>query len=139
MENETKRDGKPKKTYRTPQLSSYGDVTQITRGSNQVGSDSGGGTGHSSKNCWIAEALYGVDAPRTLLVRAWLTRCYNRQRTWALVVVPLYRRFGRGVAAGVRSHRILQRLFRPLFDRAVVRAHRDYASVIARCTACSRR
>ena len=135
MENEIKRDGKPKKTYRTPLLSSYGDVTQITRGSNASGSDSGGGTGHSSRNCWIAEALYGVDAPRTLLVRAWLTHCYNRQQTWALVVVPLYRRFGQRVAAGVRSRAILQRLFRPLFDRAVVCAHRDYASAIARRTA----
>ena len=133
MENSIKPERSAKKAYCPPELSSYGAVTQITRGGGGTTGD--GGSTHTKLACWIAEALYGVDAPRTLLIRAWLTHCYNRQQTWALVVVPLYRRFGERVAAGVRSHAVLQRLFRPLFDRAVVCAHRDYAPVIAGRTA----
>jgi hypothetical protein len=135
MENKTQVERKPKKTYRTPLLSSYGDVTQITRGNLNVGSDGTGGASSKNAGCWIAEALYGIDAPRTHLVRAWLKHCYAQRQPWALVVVPLYRRFGQRVATGVRSYAVLQRLFRPLFDRAVVCAHRDYASAIAIRTA----
>jgi hypothetical protein len=118
--------GAPRKPYCGPELSLYGDVTQITRSGSGSGTDGGAPT--MSKQCWIAEALYGVDAPRTLLVRAWLTERYDRCDVWALALVPLYRRFGQRVAAQVRRHSSLQRLFRPLFDHAVRQAHREYAS-----------
>ena len=131
MEDKSTIERQRKNTYRTPELVLYGDVSQITRGGNGNGSDNGS-SGTHTMICWIAEALYGIDAPRTHLVRVWLKKCYQRREGWALFVVPVYRRVGQRVAAGVRSYAVLQRLFRPLFDRAVVCAHRDYASAIAR-------
>jgi len=131
MDNKSQVERKPKKTYHPPELSFYGDITEITRGANSNGSDGGGGSGSHSKNCWIAEALYGVDAPRTHLVRSWLRECYQARERWALIAVPMYSRFGQQVAKLVRSYRVAQRLFRPLFDHAVNCAHREYAARIA--------
>ena len=129
MEKKSTSDRPPKKTYRPPELSNYGDITQITRGGGGTTGD--GGATHTKVACWIAEALYGIDAPRTHLVRAWLRESYEHRERWALFVVPVYRRFGQSVARLVRSNSIAQRVFRPLFDRAVSCAHRDFASRIA--------
>jgi len=71
--------------------------------------------------------LYGVDSPRTRLVRAWLTESYERRDPMARIVVPLYRRFGVAVAGMLRKHPGLQPLCRLLFDRAVKSAHREYS------------
>jgi len=116
----------PKKAYRTPVLTQYGDVKRLTGGSGNGGGDMGG-AGPMTKPCWIAEALYGVDTPRVALVRAWLARCHKRRDGWALFVVPLYVRFGQRVAGAVRTFPALQRIFRPVFDRAVQRAYGEYA------------
>jgi hypothetical protein len=113
-----------KKQYRTPELLFHGDVTQLTKGT--LGS-LGDGSANKSRSCWIAEALYGIDAPRTRLVRAWLAECYEQRVSWALVIVPLYSRFGQRVAGSVRRHSSLRQLFRPIFDYAVRRAHRNFA------------
>jgi len=77
--------------------------------------------------CWIAEVLYGIDAPRTKLVRAWLTESYERRDLIGRIVVPLYTRFGVTVAGLLRRRPVLQSVFRPLFYRAVKRAHQEYA------------
>lgn len=117
-----------KKKYQTPRLKFYGNVVQLTRGGGGNGAD---GTGHPhTKQCWIAETLYGVDAPRTLIMRAWLTECYERREPWSLVVVPLYRRFGQSIAACLRSYPVFKGLFRPLFDLGVRRAHQDRAAAL---------
>lgn len=42
MENKKNSERQPKKPYRTPKLSSYGDVSQITRGGGGTKSDAGG-------------------------------------------------------------------------------------------------
>ncbi len=118
---------KPKKTYRAPVLSEYGDVRQLTSGAGGGKRDAGGGM---SRMCWIAEALYGYDTPRVLLVRGWLTRCYDRRIWWALAIVPLYVRFGERVAAAIRVFPGLRRLFRPAFDRAVLQGFRAYGSKV---------
>lgn len=113
-----------KKVYSAPRLTYYGDVTQLTTGGNGAGGD-GGGAGMSMM-CWIAEVLYGVGAPRTRIVRAWLTAAYERRDPVARIVVPLYRRFGVAVATLLRKRPVLQRVFRPLFDRLVKRAHSEF-------------
>jgi hypothetical protein len=119
----------PRKPYRKPELSSYGDVSQITRGnmSNMPG-DAGGAA--TKMGCWIAEALYGVDTPRTRLVRKWLNEAYDNRIGWAVVVMPLYRRYGVSLARGVRASSLLQRMLRPLFDSAVRRAHLKYSAYL---------
>ncbi len=116
----------PKKNYSAPRLTCYGEVTQVTRGQGGNGLD-GGKLGKSRPACWIAEVLYGFDAPRTRLVRAWLAESYKRRDPLARVVVPLYSRLGVAVARMMRRYPVLQPVFRPLFDRAVKRAHREYA------------
>jgi hypothetical protein len=116
-----------KKKYQCPQLVCYGNVVQLTRGGGGNGLDS---DGQHTKHCWIAEVIYGVDAPRTQLVRAWLSECYERREPWSLVVLPLYRRFGQRIAVFLRRCPVFKSAFRPLFDLGVRRAHRDRAAAL---------
>ena len=118
---------KPRKPYSAPVFSKYGDVRRLTGGGGGPGADGGGG-GAMTMVCWIAEALYGVDTPRVVLVRAWLARCFKRRDGWALFIVPLYVRFGQRVAAHVRTIPAMKWIFRPVFDRAVRRAYREYST-----------
>jgi hypothetical protein len=118
----------PRKAYRKPELSFYGDVSQLTRG--DISNMSGDAGGAATKMCWIADELYGVAAPRTVLVRAWLNDAYDRRAGWALVAVPLYRRFGVQAARRLRSSILLESVLRPLFDHAVRCAHRKYAAYV---------
>ena len=89
------------------------------------------GSPNSSMGCWNGEALHGVDAPRTHLVRAWLNDCFDHRVGCALVVMPLYRRFGRRVARFARSNAPLRRVLRPFFDRVVGCARAQYAVYLA--------
>jgi hypothetical protein len=116
-----------KKKYEGPRLVCYGTVAKLTKGTGHGARDTGGG---HTKHCWIAEVIYGVNAPRTQLIRAWLTECYERREPWSLVVVPLYRQFGQRIAAFLRSWPVFKNVFRPLFDLGVRRAHRDRAAAL---------
>jgi hypothetical protein len=69
-------------------------------------------------HCWIAEAIYGVDDPRTHLVREWLTAEFALT-PFGRTVMNLYRRFGQRVASVARKSRVLRALLRPIFDRAL--------------------
>jgi hypothetical protein len=80
--------------------------------------------------CWIAEVIYGVHDPRTQLVRAWLSECYERREPWSLVVVPLYRHFGQRIAVFLRNFPAFKSVFRPLFDLGVRCAQRERAAVL---------
>jgi hypothetical protein len=115
-----------RKKYFTPRLTDYGNVTQVTRGGS--GNMADGTMGSRQGACWIAEVLFGIDSPRTRLVRAWLRESYERRDPVARMVVPLYYRFGVAIADLLRRRPALQPLFRPLFDRAVKCAHREYAA-----------
>jgi hypothetical protein len=115
-----------KKAYRPPVLSQYGDVKRLTGGM-MGGSGDGAGTTGNSRICWIAETLYGMEAPRVTLVRGWLARCYDRREWWALFIVPLYSRFGQRVAAAIQAFPALKQIFRPIFDRTIRRAYQEYA------------
>jgi hypothetical protein len=117
-----------RKPYAKPRLICYGHVKDIVQGS-------GGGTlndprtHQSTRVCWIAEALYGVDASRTLVLRAWLSRAYEQKRRgWLLI--SLYARFGRTVADRIRSGHIPARLFLPLFDYLFVKANDHTARML---------
>jgi hypothetical protein len=118
-----------KKEYQRPQLVCYGDVALLTRGGKGKGTESGAHSGGSSRMCLVAEVLYGVDTPRTHLVRCWLMDRYERRKHWALIVVPLYRRLGKRIAPLARRYSIVSDALRPLFDSAVRRSLRQYASV----------
>ena len=129
--NRTKVDGRSderptRRQYLVPQLVCYGDVAVVTRGGGPATGDALGMT----MICWIAEALYGVDAPRTQVVRKWLSECYDQREAWALAAVPLYRRFGVRVAGLARRHSFVASALRPLFDRAVIRSHQHYSAKV---------
>lgn len=79
------------------------------------------GTGFTPHGCWIAEAIYGTDDPRTHVVRAWLNTEFA-VRPIGRIVMNAYWKFGQRVAAVVRRSNILKAVFRPLFDRALSEA-----------------
>jgi len=114
--------GQPaRKPYSPPRLVAYGHVKDIIQGSTGGGND---GVGGHSKQCWIAEALYGADDARTLLLRARLTVVYDERRFgWRFVV--LYRMFGRGMARLISTGVLPAMLFLPLFDTLVEKAMAD--------------
>ena len=112
-----------RKPYSHPRVVSYGHVKDIVQGSIGPGND---GSGTHSKQCWIAEALYGAHDSRTYLLRAWLTVIYDeRRRGWMLV--GLYRLFGRRTAALITGGILPRMLFQPLFDTLVEKAMADSA------------
>jgi hypothetical protein len=71
--------------------------------------------------CWIAEAIYGVDDPRTYAVRAYLNGDFRKTRVGDFIM-RLYLRFGERIAAVVRKSSTLRMILRPLFDAALSRA-----------------
>lgn len=81
----------------------------------------GQGAGALAKVCWIAEAIYGVDDPRTWLLRAWLNGPFMETLAGA-VAMAVYRAVGRPVAWLTRRSRILRAALRPLFESALRRA-----------------
>jgi len=131
-QNENKTGSTPppaRKPYATPRLVPYGHVKDIVQGTQGPGNDQGGG---HSKQCWIAEALYGSDDARTHLLRAWLSVVYDERRAgWECVA--LYRVFGRTTARLISAGVLPRQLFRPLFDvlveKAVADAPRAFAAV----------
>jgi hypothetical protein len=116
-----------KKKYQCPQMVCYGSVAQLTKGGGGGGRDA---SGAHTKICWIAEVIYGVEAPRTQLIRTWFGECYQRREPWSLIVVPLYRRFGQPIAAFLQRFPVFKTLFRRLFDLGIRRAHRDRATAL---------
>lgn len=106
-----------KKPYATPQVVSYGHVKDIIQGGGGMMSDAAGTPpgGNSKANCWIAEQLYGVDDPRTWLLRAWLGHVYDdRGRGWQFVA--LYQKFGRATARLIARGYLPRAPFYAVFD-----------------------
>jgi hypothetical protein len=117
-----------RKPYTPPRVISYGHVKDIIQGATGKHAD---GPGVLSKStCWIAEVLYGVDDPRTVLLRAWLTAVYDQRRSGWLGVA-LYRRFGETTANLIARGYLPRQLFQPLFDRLVENALGEWAFVVA--------
>jgi hypothetical protein len=114
----------PKKPYSAPRLVKYGDLRQLTRGGR---GRLGDGMGTHTRVCWIAEALYGADDPRTHLLRMWLVDVYSKTAIGS-VVVALYNLLGRELSVLVRRSSLLRRMLRPVFEAGLVRAHRHFIS-----------
>jgi hypothetical protein len=118
-----------RKPYAAPRLISYGHVKDIVQGSTGNKADAGT-TKQSGAPCWIADVLYGVDDPRTLVLRAWLTDIRARKdRGWPWVA--MYIAVGRQVAALTRRATALRFVLRPLFDALAVQAFDNRARLIA--------
>ena len=115
-----------RKPYAPPRLVCYGSVKELIQGGGGGGGDA---TAHTKAQCWIAEALYGIDDPRTTLLRAWLTDAYVQRRRWWLFVA-LYRSCGRSVANLIYRGRLPRRWLRPLFDFLFDKAFDESARAI---------
>jgi hypothetical protein len=117
-----------KKPYASPRLISYGHVKDIVQG--DTGPMTGDGQS-TTKPCWVAEALYGPNDCRTLVLRDWLSAIHvQRRRGWRFVA--LYITYGRGVAAALERGLVLRTVLRPLFD---VLAHRAFTESARRLAA----
>jgi hypothetical protein len=90
---------------------------------NSLGNAAGGAgkLAEGVSSCWIAEALYGVNDPRTHLLRSWLNQEF-RETALGQVVMPLYARFGKLVAFAVRMSKPVRNFFQPLFEQALAAA-----------------
>lgn len=116
-----------RKPYTPPRLVSYGHVKDIVQGS--TGTKGDGGAGLTRPTCWVAEALYGMDDPRTLVLRAWLTEVHTeKRRGWWLVEV--YRALGPTVAGLLRRGAMPRRTLLPLFDALADKAFDNRARTI---------
>ena len=114
-----------RKPYASPRLVSYGHVKDIVQGNAGDKPDSG-----TTMMCRVAEALYGADDPRTLLIRGWLTAIHaERRRGWRLVA--LYRRWGGAMSALIRMGCLPRRTILRLFDRLADKAFDRWARVIS--------
>jgi|LakMenEpi03Aug12_release.lakeMendotaPanAssembly.Ray.scaffolds.fasta_scaffold162451_2 hypothetical protein len=72
-----------------------------------------GGMGGGNPFCWVAREVYGVDDPRWLVFRAWLTA---DAPTW---LHDLYGKHGEAFAAWIRDKPAVKRVLRVLMDRAI--------------------
>lgn len=115
-----------KKPYSVPKLICYGHVKEIVQTGGGGKSDA---VNKCRNSCWIAEVLYGVEHPRTLLLRARLRIVLLRkERGWRFAA--LYVRFGRQTAALIARGVLPRRLFLPLFDRLTDWALDEWAATV---------
>jgi hypothetical protein len=115
-----------KKPYSPPRLIAYGHVKDIVQGG--VGGRADGATTRQT-GCWVADVLYGVDNPRTLVLRAWLRDIHTHgDRGWWFV--ELYRVVGPTVAGLLRRGRLPRGVLLPLFDRLAGKAFDNRARLI---------
>jgi hypothetical protein len=118
-----------KKPYTPPRLIAYGHVKDIVQGATGNRSDGGAGMTRQTGPCWVADALYGVENPRTLVLRAWLTETHARKdRGWRLV--EFYKVVGPAVANLIRRGILPRRLLLPLFDALTRKAFDSRARLI---------
>lgn len=71
--------------------------------------------------CWIAEELYGVDAPKTHAIRGWLKNEYSRTPVGEKFV-DWYMEHGESVAAKIKHDPAMRETFQSLFDKFAISA-----------------
>ena len=119
-----------RKPYTAPRLISYGHVKDIVQGGGNRANDPGTGRATKPAPCWIAEALFGVDDARTMLLRSWLTGIYvERRRGWHLVAV--YATYGSAAGWLLQRGWLPRRPFVRLFD-ALTRCAFDESAAAAK-------
>lgn len=78
-------------------------------------------SGFGKKGCWIAEAIYGIEDPRTHIVRAWLNGPF-RATFIGNAVMNVYLAVGQQVAWAARRSSWIRAVFKPMFDVALRKA-----------------
>jgi hypothetical protein len=80
----------------------------------------GGGMGGGASFCWVAREVYGVDDPRWLVFRDWLTA---DAPTW---LHDLYGKHGEAFAAWIRDKPAVKRVLRVFMDSAIAATRGRY-------------
>ena len=115
-----------RKPYTPPRVVSYGHVKDVVQGASGPRADSGS----TRSMCWIAEALYGLEDPRTILLRSWLTGIHaGKRQGW--LFVELYRRVGRQVGGLIRAGLLPRWTLLPLFRALTGKAFDASARLIS--------
>lgn len=73
--------------------------------------------------CWIAEAIYGINDLRTLMIRAYLNGKF-KTTFYGKHIMALYGKYGQAIAARVQKSWALRLVFRPFFEIALWRARK---------------
>jgi hypothetical protein len=124
-----------RKPYTTPQLTRHGHVKDIVQGTAGPASD-GGSDNTKPPVCWIAEALYGADDPRTIILRSWMLRAYAERRGWWFLIV-VYKALGPTIASLIRREWVPRGVLLPLFDFLARAAFDKSANQLATTTSMS--
>ena len=90
-----------------------------------IGAGLGAGGMAAGYKCWIAEALYGRDAPETHLLRYWLNQVWEPRSRIGRLVMRLYGWQGLRVADWVHRSRVVRWLIQPVFDWGLRVAQRE--------------
>jgi len=101
----------------------FGSIMQGLGGA--AGMASGLGYQPFKQGCWIAEACYGVDDPRTHFLRYWLNNVWAVQSPIGFMFMWLYLRVGQRVARMVKRNRIAKAVARFVFDALLDKATRE--------------
>jgi hypothetical protein len=83
----------------------------------------GGAFAGRPPSCWIAEALFGADDPRTHLLRFWINQVWARESILGCIFAYLYSRFGERLARVVKRNRALRGLALIVFRRLLKKAY----------------
>jgi hypothetical protein len=88
----------------------------------QAGGQAAVGAIKAAAGCWIAAELYGGwDDPRTIDVRKWLFGPF-RSSWYGYILTDLYTWRGEWMAAQIKRHPVLRKLFLPIFNAALAKA-----------------
>jgi hypothetical protein len=110
--------------YQTAGAATPGALNSAIGAVGTVGSGIAQGAG-TKKACWIAEAIFGVDAHETHLLRYWLNNVWAERSLLGRAVMGIYGLVGQRVAAWVRRYRWVRNGLTPLFRRALKRAQNE--------------
>jgi len=84
----------------------------------------GAGLGASIGHCWIAEALFGEDDPRTHLLRHWISKVWAKQSIAGALFDLAYLVFGRFIEAKIRQgNKLTTKIAFRVFQNLLARAH----------------
>jgi hypothetical protein len=96
----------------------YQDFAQTAGGIQSLG-NAAQSFAQAGAGCWIAEAIWGVNDPRTHLVRYWLNNIWAAKSGIGRAVMFVYRKIGRWVARKPKLVTMLKPLFRLALKRAL--------------------
>lgn len=98
-----------------------GGLKDLMQGAGSLAGGFGMG-GSGGGGCWIAEAVYGIDDPRTHFLRWWLNTVWAHESIVGFIFMALYLRIGQRVARVVKRNNLVRWVARFVFDGLLTKA-----------------